>query len=78
MSLIDISLGALVLLPLVVAAILAVLPTLARRITGVIAALAVTALTVPVIAEVATGEVLELALGGYEAPLGIRLRADGM
>ncbi|GAA4474652.1 hypothetical protein GCM10023190_08880 [Enteractinococcus fodinae] len=78
MSLVDISLGALVLLPLLVAAILAVLPTLARRIAGVVAALAVTALTVPVIAEVATGEVLELALGGYEAPLGIRLRADGM
>ena len=78
MSLVDISLGALVLLPLLVAAILAVLPTLARRVTGVVAALAVTALAVPVIAEVATGEALELALGGYEAPLGIRLRADGM
>lgn len=78
MSHVDISLGALVLLPLLVAAVLAVLPVLARRITGVVAALVVSGLTVPVITHVAAGEVIELGLGGYGAPLGIMLRADGM
>lgn len=78
MSFVDISLGALVLLPLLVAAIMAVLPHLARRVLGVVTAVAITALAIPVVLPIAGGEVLELALGGYGAPLGINLRADGM
>lgn len=78
MSLVETSLGAVVLLPLLVAAVLAVLPVAARRIIGVGTALAVTALAIPVIAHIAAGEVIEVALGGYSAPLGIVLRADGM
>jgi formate hydrogenlyase subunit 3/multisubunit Na+/H+ antiporter MnhD subunit len=78
MSLVEISLGALVLLPLLAAAILAVLPHLARRVLGTFTAVAITALAVPVIIPIADGETLELSLGGYGAPLGILLRADGL
>lgn len=78
MSLVEISLGALVLLPLLAAAIMAVLPHLARRVLGTFTAVAITALAVPVIIPIADGETLELSLGGYGAPLGILLRADGL
>lgn len=78
MSVVEISLGALVLLPLLAAAIMAVIPALARRVLGVVTALAVTALAVPVVVDIADGEVVELLLGGYGAPLGIVLRADGL
>lgn len=77
MSLAEISLGALVLLPLVVAAVSAVLPHRVRRAVGAVTALMITGLTVPVVAQIASGEVLEVALGQYGAPLGIMLRADG-
>lgn len=71
-------LGALVLLPLLAAALSVLLPHTARRVTGVLVAVAVVVLTVPVVTEVAGGAVLELGLAGHQAPLGIMLRADGL
>lgn len=78
MTLAQFSVGALVLLPLLSAAVLAVLPHLARRIAGVVLGVAMLALTVPLVVTVASGEVIEVPLGNYGAPLGIMLRADGM
>lgn len=77
MTLAQFSLGALVLLPLLGAALAAVLPPAGRRYAGLLLALGCVALTVPVVAAVNGGEVIELSLGGYDAPLGITLRADG-
>lgn len=74
----EFSLGALVLTPLLIAAVAVLLPAPARRGAGLIAAAAVAALTWPVVTTVAAGEPVELAVGGYEAPLGITLRADGV
>lgn len=72
------SLGALVLFPLLMAALTVLLPVWRRRIAGVVTAVGVLLLTVPVVATVAGGDLLELSLGGYDAPLGITLRADGL
>lgn len=72
------SLGALVLLPLLAAAVSVLLPTSARRVPGVVTSLLVLGLTAPVLLEVGAGAPVELALGGHEPPLGIRLRADGL
>ncbi|NUL47531.1 oxidoreductase [Cellulosimicrobium funkei] len=78
MSLAQFSIGALVLLPLLGAAVSALLPPSARRVLGPVAGVGVLVLTVPVARTVATGQVVEVALGGYGAPLGIMLRADGL
>ncbi len=72
------SLGALVLLPLLVAAILAILPHRARRMIGMLTAVAITALVAGPVLQVAQGHVIEVPLGEYGAPLGIVLRADGL
>ncbi|MDO5492829.1 MAG: proton-conducting transporter membrane subunit [Nesterenkonia sp.] len=79
MSLTQSALGALVLLPLLVAAVTAVLPHTPRRTLGVGTALVLPVLLAPVLWSTAVdGDVVDLALGGYEPPLGIRLRADGL
>lgn len=78
MSIAEFSLGALVLLPLVAAAVSVLLGGRARSVVGILTALLVCGFCAPVLAQAAAGEVTVLALGGYEAPLGIRLRADGL
>lgn len=78
MTLPQFSLGALVLFPLLMAAFTVLLPAWGRRITGVVTAVGVLLLTLPVVATVTGGGLLELSLGGYDAPLGITLRADGL
>lgn len=78
MTLAQFSAGALVLVPLLAAAVMALLNHLTRRILGVVIAITVAALTVPVILHVGSGDVLEVPLGEYGAPLGIMLRADGL
>lgn len=77
MTLSQFSLGALVLLPLLAAAISAILPPTPRRIIGVGVAAGIAVLTIPVVLPIAGGTPVELAVGGYQAPLGITLRADG-
>ncbi len=72
------ALGALTLLPLLGAAAAVVLPHTARRITGVVTAVVIALLTVPVLVTVTSGELPELVLGGFDAPLGIHLRGDGL
>lgn len=72
------SLGALVLFPLLTASATVLLPHRARRILGSLTAAGVTALTVPVVAGVSSGHTVELAMSGFNAPLGIMLRADGL
>lgn len=74
----EFSLGALVLLPLLAAAVSVMLGHALRRAVGCVFAIIVAALAVPVVAAVASGLVVELPLGGYAAPLGISLRADGL
>ena len=78
MTVSEISLGALVLLPLIVAAVLAVLPHGARRVIGVVTAFAITTLVVPAGEHVVSESNIEVSLGEYGAPLGIMLRADGL
>lgn len=78
MTLAQFCLAALVLLPLLTSATTILLRHQHRRILGAGAAVAVSLLTVPVVLAVAGGTPAELALGGYEAPLGIHLRADGL
>lgn len=73
----QLSIGALVLVPLFLAACAALAPTKARRYLGLAAAMAILFFTLPVVSSVSSGEVIELSLGGYEAPLGVTLRADG-
>lgn len=77
MSLVQFSLGALVLLPLLAAAVSALLPVRARQFLAAAAVATMLVLTGLVGQQTATGDIVELALGGYEAPLGIYLRADG-
>lgn len=72
------SLGALVLIPLFAAAVAALLPKRARRWVGAVVGVVVLVLTILVISATGAEEVTELALGGYQAPLGIHLRADGL
>lgn len=77
MNLPESSLGAVVLVPLLAAALGVLLPPLGRRILGGITAALTTGFVGVIVVTVAGGQVLELALGGFDAPLGITLRADG-
>ncbi|TLP79847.1 complex I subunit 5 family protein [Nesterenkonia sphaerica] len=72
------SLGALALLPLLAAALTMLLPHPVRRALGVLVALLVAGFTAPVLGSVTSGELTELVLGGFDAPLGIHLRGDGL
>ncbi|MGW3946533.1 complex I subunit 5 family protein [Micrococcus endophyticus] len=71
-------LPALVLVPLAGAAVTGVLPARARPAVALVAAVVTALLTVPVVAAVAGGTVLETHLGGFAPPLGIAVRADGL
>lgn len=71
-------LGGLVLLPLLASALSVLLPLRARRLLALLVALTVASLTAVVALQTAAGEVVELAVGGYDAPVGITLRADGL
>jgi multicomponent Na+:H+ antiporter subunit D len=77
-ALVQFAIGGLVLLPLLAATLCVLLPHTPRRILGAFTALAVLVLSLPVIWQVSAGDVVQSALGGYDAPLGIRLRADGL
>lgn len=77
MNLAQISLGALVLVPLSAAVLAAVLPPAVRRWPGLLAALTSAILIWPVLGVLQNGQVVELSLGSHPAPLGIQLRADG-
>lgn len=72
------ALGALVLLPMLAAAVGVVLPARLLRVLGCAVSATIVALTIPVVVVVASGVVVEVPLGGYLAPLGISLRADGV
>lgn len=78
MTLAEFSLGALVLLPLLASAVTVLAGIAARRVLGVLTAVAVTGLCAVVLREGTAGRITELALGGYSPPLGIHLRADGL
>ncbi|WP_051130806.1 complex I subunit 5 family protein [Nesterenkonia alba] len=71
------SLGAVVLLPLAAAA-LCVLAPRAERSVGLVGVLVSAGLSIPIVAAVSSGQTLQLVLGGFDAPLGIHLRADGL
>ena len=75
MTLAQFCLGGLVLVPLLAAA-LAVYPRLGRAL-GLGVAVIVPVLFAPVLID-ATRAPVELTLGGYDVPLGIALRADGL
>lgn len=78
MSAAEFSLGGLVLLPLLASAAAVLLGGRARGVVGLLTALLICGLCAPVLAQAVAGSVTVLPLGGYEAPLGIRLRADGL
>ncbi|WP_133725756.1 complex I subunit 5 family protein [Nesterenkonia aurantiaca] len=78
MSLTLFCLGAVVLIPLLASALSVLLGSAARRVLGVLTSAAVLGLSAPILVRVTSGETLELALGGFESPLGITLRADGL
>ena len=78
MNIAQLSVGASVLLPLFIAAVMSIVPHGARRVLGVITAVAVAGLVVPIMLHLADGEMIEVPLGEYGAPLGIMLRADGL
>ncbi|MGJ9406617.1 complex I subunit 5 family protein [Nesterenkonia aurantiaca] len=78
MSLTLFCLGAVVLIPLLASALSVLLGSAARRVLGVLTSAAVLGLSAPILVRVTPGETLELALGGFESPLGITLRADGL
>ncbi|MGJ9372377.1 complex I subunit 5 family protein [Nesterenkonia sp. CF4.4] len=78
MSLTLFCLAAVVLLPLLASALSVLLGSSARRVLGVITSVAVLGLVTPILVQVTSGDTLELALGGFESPLGITLRADGL
>lgn len=78
MSLAELSVGGIVLVPLLAGAIMAVLPHRARSIFGAVTGVGITALVVPIVIHIAGGEIIEVPLGEYGAPLGIMLRADGL
>ncbi len=78
MTLPEFSLAAAVLLPLLASAVSVLLGHRARRGLGVLTAAVVTVLCMVVLREAVSGETAELVLGGYAAPLGIHLRADGL
>lgn len=77
MTLAQFSLGALVLFPLLIASVTVVFPRQWRPVLGVSTALVVAAFTVVVVVDVSNAHVTELALSGFQPPLGIMLRADG-
>lgn len=70
--------GGAVLLPLLAAALLALLPAGRRRAGGCVAAVATAGLVLLTVREVSAGRTVEVALGGHRAPLGIALYADGL
>lgn len=72
------SVGSLVLLPLLASAVSVLLPVRGRRLLALLVVFALAGFTALVSVQTAAGEVVELALGGYSAPLGIHLRADGL
>jgi multicomponent Na+:H+ antiporter subunit D len=67
-----------VLLPLLLAVLLFVVPTHWRRTLGIGGTFVIAATTLRLVTAVFWGGEIELALGGWQAPLGIVLRADGM
>ncbi|MDO5633754.1 MAG: proton-conducting transporter membrane subunit [Micrococcus sp.] len=68
----------LVLLPLFAAALTVLVPATARAVIGVVTSVLLAACAIPVLVEVAGGEPVEAVFGGYAAPVGIVLRADGI
>lgn len=78
MSTAQYALGALVLLPLLAAVVSAVVPHSSRRAVAVVTAAASAAHLVLLAVPVLAGDTVQLILGGFEAPLGIHLRADGL
>ncbi|WP_147103541.1 complex I subunit 5 family protein [Nesterenkonia populi] len=75
---VDLLLGAVVLLPLAAAGPTALLGPRGGSVTGAATALLTGALSLLLIFETVSRGVQETALGGYGAPLGIHLRADGL
>lgn len=71
-------LGTLVFLPLLAAAVLALLPARYRGMIGTVVGLGITVCATFILIHVSGGEVAQLTLGGYEQPVGIALRADGI
>ncbi|MCP3425725.1 hypothetical protein NBM05_06780 [Rothia sp. AR01] len=78
MSAAETAMGGAVLLPLLAAALLALLPAARRRAVGCGAAVATAGLVLLTVREVSAGRTVEVALGGHRAPLGIALYADGL
>lgn len=74
----EFSLAGIVLLPLLASAVAVLLASRVRAVLGILTALLICGLCTAVLIQTAAGGITELALGGYEAPLGIRLRADGL
>lgn len=68
----------LVLLPILTALVVLLLRGRAALALALAVLLAMPALLVPLTAEVWTGGVVEVAIGGWEAPLGIRWRVDAL
>lgn len=77
MNLPEFSLGAVVLIPLLAAALGVLLPPRGRRVLGALIAVLILGFVGVIVFTVAEGRILELTLGGFDAPLGITLRADG-
>ncbi|GAA1164147.1 complex I subunit 5 family protein [Nesterenkonia sandarakina] len=71
-------LAAVVLIPLLASALSVLLGSRARRVLGVVTSVAVLGLSAPILVHVSSGRMLQLALGGFDPPLGITLRADGL
>ncbi|GAA1141315.1 complex I subunit 5 family protein [Nesterenkonia lutea] len=78
LTLTQLCLAGVVMIPLLTSAVSVLLGSRARRVLGVVTAAAVLGLGVPLVAQVTAGQTVELALGGFTAPLGITLRADGL
>lgn len=78
MTLAQTSLGALVLLPVLAAAVSALLPTRGRQILATVTGGAVVVLSAIPAWSVFHGDVVEMNFGGYAPPLGIMLKADGL
>ncbi|GAB3190566.1 complex I subunit 5 family protein [Nesterenkonia suensis] len=78
MTLPELALGSVVLLPLLAAALSLTLPHAVRRWVGLASAAGTVLATAAVVTAVAAGQVQELALSGHGPPLGIMLRADGL
>lgn len=74
----EFAVGAIVLAPLLASAASVVVPVRARRLLALLIVVTVAGFTAVLAGQTAAGEVVELALGSYSAPLGIHLRADGL